>query len=101
MTLEEELAQLRAKVDELDERLRVRRVAETFPESPILAGDHYVSGSGNVGTCIREATDNLRGQWTEGRNGMWEGTPPYEPKRLYTRAEVYAIVGQALKATSP
>lgn len=99
MTLEEELAQLRAKVDELDERLRVRRVAETFPGSPILAGDHYVSDGGQVGTCIRVETENLRGQWVE-RSGMWEGRPPYKPSRLYTRAEVYAIIGQALRAAA-
>lgn len=91
MTLEQELAQLRAKLIELDERVRLQRVAETFPESPILAGDHYVTELG-VGTCVREETENRKGIWSD-RNGTWESrNGPNNPERLYTRAEVLAIL---------
>lgn len=91
MTLEERCARLEEEVLRLKEDVRLKRVAESFPASPIGPGDYFTS-DGNVGKLCAVMDD---GKWRQLMNGrLFEGNPAWEPSRLYTEAEVRAILAE-------
>lgn len=97
MTLEEELADLRARVGTLAERVRVHRVAESFtggsgPDA-IADGDYFVE----YGTPYRVSIGS-DGRWTYGSTEYFNR--PRDVERLYTRAEVEAVSVIRLSALS-
>lgn len=95
MTLEEEIEELRIRLDVVAELLRVRRVVEAFPAAPILAGDFF-EVDGDPCKLFSVTNDD---NWNVSRNGRYfEGAAHYERthgRRLYTHAEVRAIVTRA------
>lgn len=97
--LENEVAALRAQLDNLAERVRIDAVATAF-----LRGDHAVH-EGDYAVIDRFPTkvDSIsrEGKWTyfNGRNYIESGrVPPSDDvQRLYTVAEVAEIVAKATR----
>lgn len=91
--LEQRLAAAEEALTKLREDLHLKRVALEFPRAEIRAGDHF-SCSGGIGTLYLVDND---GDWNYGLNGTsWSGNGPLNPERLFTLAEVEAIVAEAL-----
>lgn len=90
--LENEVEALRAALADLAERVRVDAVAEEFLAGAVewRVGDYFTDG------CTTRRIDNISsdGKWTcdgcEARPRYWG-----DVERLYTRAEVAAIIAKA------
>jgi hypothetical protein len=97
--LEEEVAELRAKLVDITERVRLDAVAEAF-----IAGNHHIR-EGDYFLLYNDAPTRLssvssEGKWTyyDGRNTVepFRVPRPNEYDRLYTIAEVAEIVAKAV-----
>lgn len=98
MTLEEEVAGLRAQLNALGQRVRLHSVAERF-----VAGDHEIR-LGDYFLLHRETPTRLSYVSSEGKWTYFDGTHVVEPHRtprqedharLYTIAEVAEILAKA------
>ena len=98
-TLEEEVAALRAQLDDLAERVRLDAVAGAFlrGEHTVREGDYAVID--DFPTRVSSIASN--GKWTyfNGRNVTepFRVPPSDDIQRLYTVAEVAEIVAKARK----
>jgi gamma-glutamyltranspeptidase len=100
MTLSDEIAELRAKLASLAERVRLHETADAF-----LRSDHVIR-EGDYFLYYKEFATKLTNVNSEGKWTFFDGHHSVEPHRipdqadharLYTIAEVAEIVAQARK----
>jgi hypothetical protein len=97
--LEEEIAELRDRLNDLAERVRLDAVAEQFycGTHEIREGDYFILEGSTFATRLASVSSD--GKWTyfNGKNSIepFRIPEPDENERLYTIAEVAEIVARA------